>query len=315
MKICAHELRRRMDTTVPIPLRSWLHAFRLRTLPLAASSIIVGSGLAAFADGFRPLVMGLAMLTAILLQVLSNLSNDLGDHLHGTDNSERTGPQRAVQSGAIPPGSMKRAMWTCAVLAFASGLSLIITALGFSWPTLLFLLLGMAALAAAVRYTYGRKPYGYAGLGDASVFLFFGLVGVLGTYYLHTAHFEAGLLLPAAAFGFLSAGVLNVNNLRDIRNDKASGKITQAVRMGFEGGKGYHGILITGGLCFLMLFTALHFRGMPQWGFLITTPVLATHLKQVLDTHDPAALDPQLKKLALGTFATAVTFAIGLWMV
>lgn len=297
------------------PLSAWLHAFRLRTLPLAVSSILVGSGLAAFADGFNPVVLVLALLTAILLQVLSNLSNDLGDHLHGTDNAERVGPQRAVQSGAIPPAAMKRAMLICGALAFISGLALIITALGLAWTTLAFLLLGLAAIAAAVSYTYGRNPYGYAGWGDLSVFLFFGLAGVVGTYYLHTQHFEVGLLLPAAAFGLLSAGVLNVNNLRDIRNDKASGKITQAVRMGFEGAKGYHGILVVGGISFLMLFTALHFRGMPQWGFLITMPVLAAHLRQVLNTHDPAALDPQLKKLALGTFATAVAFAIGLWMV
>lgn len=297
------------------PLSSWLHAFRLRTLPLAVSSIVVGSGLAAFADGFRPVVLVLALLTAILLQILSNLSNDLGDHLHGTDNAERVGPQRAVQSGAIPPAAMKRAMLICGALAFSTGLALIIIALGLAWTTLAFLLLGLAAIAAAVSYTYGSNPYGYAGWGDLSVFLFFGLAGVVGTFYLHTQHFEVGLLLPAAAFGLLSAGVLNVNNLRDIRNDKASGKITQAVRMGFEGAKGYHGILVVGGISFLMLFTALHFRGMPQWGFLITMPVLAAHLRQVLNTHDPAALDPQLKKLALGTFVTAVAFSIGLWMV
>ena len=295
-------------------ISSWLQAFRLRTLPLAISSIIVGSGLAAFADGFRPLVMVMALLTAILLQILSNLSNDLGDHLHGTDNSERVGPQRAVQSGAIPPLAMKRAMLICSGLAFLTGLALIIVALGLAWTTLAFLLLGLAAIAAAVSYTYGRKPYGYAGWGDLSVFLFFGLAGVVGTYYLHTQHFEVGLLLPAAAFGLLSAGVLNVNNLRDIRNDKASGKITQAVRMGFEGAKGYHGILVVGGISFLMLFTALHFRGMSQWGFLLTTPLLAAHLRQVLNTRDPATLDPQLKKLALGTFATAIAFAIGLWL-
>lgn len=296
-------------------INNWIHAFRLRTLPLAVSSILVGSGLAAFADGFRPVVLVLALLTAILLQILSNLSNDLGDHLHGTDNAERVGPQRAVQSGAIPPADMKRAMLICGALAFSTGLALIIIALGLAWSTLAFLLLGLAAIGAAVSYTYGRNPYGYAGWGDLSVFLFFGLAGVVGTFYLHTQHFEVGLLLPAAAFGLLSAGVLNVNNLRDIHNDKASGKITQAVRMGFEGAKGYHGILVVGGISFLMLFTALHFRGMPQWGFLITTPLLAAHLRQVLNTRDPAALDPQLKKLALGTFATAIAFSIGLWLV
>lgn len=296
-------------------MKHWLHAFRLRTLPLAVSSIIVGSGLAAFADGFRPVVMVAALLTAILLQILSNLANDLGDHLHGTDNTERVGPQRAVQSGAIPPATMKRAMLICGALAFASGLWLIVTALGLSIVTLGFLALGLLAIGAAVKYTYGKNPYGYAGFGDASVFVFFGLAGVLGTYYLHTQHYEAGLLLPSAAFGLLSAGVLNVNNLRDIRNDKASGKITLAVRLGYDQAKGYHGLLVIGGLTCLMLFTALHFRGMQQWGFLITTPALATHLRSVLGTHDPAALDPQLKKLALGTFATALAFALGLWMV
>ncbi len=300
---------------MPTNASAWLHAFRLRTLPLAVSSIIVGSGLAAFADGFRPVVMGLALLTAILLQILSNLSNDLGDHLHGTDNDGRVGPQRTVQSGAIPPGTMKRAMLLCGILAFLSGVALIVTALGLSLPALVFLALGLLAIGAAVKYTYGRNPYGYAGLGDASVFVFFGLVGVLGTFHLHTLYFEPGLLLPAAAFGLLSAGVLNVNNMRDIRNDQASGKITLAVRLGPGAAKSYHGLLIVGGLLCLMLFTALHFRDMPQWGFLITTPVLATHLKQTLNTHEPAALDPQLKKLALGTFATAVAFAIGLWMV
>jgi 1,4-dihydroxy-2-naphthoate octaprenyltransferase len=296
-------------------MNPWLLAFRLRTLPLAVSSIIVGSGLAAFAAGFKPMVMVAALLTAILLQILSNLSNDLGDHLHGTDNADRVGPKRSVQSGAIPPAAMKRAMLICGTLAFASGLWLIVMALGLSSTTLVFLLLGLLSMGAAVKYTYGKNPYGYAGLGDASVFLFFGLVGVLGTYYLHTRQFEPGILLPATAFGLLSAGVLNVNNLRDIRNDKASGKVTLAVRLGYDQAKGYHGILVIGGLTCLMLFTAMHFRGMQQWGFLITTPALATHLRTVLSTHDPAALDPQLKKLALGTFATAIAFALGLWMV
>jgi 1,4-dihydroxy-2-naphthoate polyprenyltransferase len=304
---------------MPAPFSAWLHAFRLRTLPLAVSSIMVGSALAMStpedAGAFRPLVLVLALLTAILLQILSNLANDLGDHLHGTDNVARVGPQRAVQSGAIAPNAMKRAMLLCGALAFSSGVGLIIYALGVQLLTLVFLLLGLAAIAAAVKYTFGKNPYGYAGLGEASVFLFFGLVGVCGTYMLHTRYFDASTLLPAMGFGLLSAGVLNVNNLRDIKNDKASGKITLAVRMGFDNAKGYHGLLITGGLACLMLYTALYFRGMPQWGFLITTPALATHLRTVLRTHDPASLDPQLKKLALGTFATAVAFAAGLWMV
>lgn len=293
-------------------MKHWLHAFRLRTLPLAASSIIVGSALAWFHGGFRASVLALALLTAILLQVLSNLANDLGDHQHGTDNQHRVGPQRAVQSGAIAPAAMKRAMLVCGALAFASGLALILTALGPSLATLLFLGIGLLAIAAAVKYTFGSNPYGYAGLGDASVLLFFGFVGVCGTFYLHTRAFEPLALLPAAAFGLWSAGVLNVNNLRDIRNDKASGKITVAVRLGFEGAKGYHGLLIMGGITSLILFTALAFRAMPQWGWLITFPALGAHLRTVMRAHDPASLDPQLKKLALATFFTALAFSAGL---
>jgi 1,4-dihydroxy-2-naphthoate octaprenyltransferase len=210
---------------------------------------------------------------------------------------------------------MKRAMLLCGVLAFGSGVALIISALGLRVTTLVFLLLGLLAIGAAVKYTFGRNPYGYAGLGDVSVFLFFGIVGVMGTHYLHTRTIDWMHLLPAAGFGLLSAGVLNVNNMRDIRNDKASGKITLAVRLGPDAAKSYHGLLIIGGLTCLMLFTALNFRGMPQWGFLVTTSVLASHLRVVLRNHDPAALDPELKRLALATFATAIAFAVGLWLV
>ncbi|MFN6177425.1 MAG: 1,4-dihydroxy-2-naphthoate polyprenyltransferase [Flavobacteriales bacterium] len=299
-------------------MNPWIHAFRLRTLPLAVSSIIVGSALAipysriSAEVTFLPSVLVLALLTAILLQVLSNLANDLGDHQHGTDNEKRVGPQRAVQSGAISPASMKRAMVICGTLAFASGITLIIVALGFRLMTLLFLLTGLLAIGAAVKYTFGKNPYGYAGLGDVSVFLFFGIVGVMGTHYLHARYIDWLHLLPAAGFGLLSAGVLNVNNMRDIRNDKASGKITLVVRMGFDRAKGYHGLLVIGGLSCLMLYTSLAFRGMTQWGFLIAAPALASHLKTVMGTFDPAVLDPQLKKLALGTFATALAFSIGL---
>ncbi|MFN3875845.1 MAG: 1,4-dihydroxy-2-naphthoate polyprenyltransferase, partial [Flavobacteriales bacterium] len=289
-------------------IKHWLHAFRLRTLPLAVSSIIAGSGLAWFHGAFRPGVLALALLTAVLLQVLSNLANDLGDHLHGADNEDRIGPRRAVQSGAIAPAAMKRAMLLCGALAFASGVALIAAALGVSWQALLFLGIGLLAMTAAIKYTYGQNPYGYAGLGDASVMLFFGIVGVCGTFYLHTRAFDALVLLPAAAFGLWSAGVLNVNNLRDIRTDRASGKITLAVRLGFEGGKGYHGILIAGGLVLLIAFTAIAFRAMPQWGWLVTLPALGTHLRAVLRAHDPASLDPQLRKLALITFFTALAF-------
>ena len=300
-------------------MKHWLSAFRLRTLPLALSSIIVGSAMSTnwgwvtdFVDLFKPMVLVLALLTAILLQVLSNLANDLGDHQHGTDNVDRVGPQRAVQSGAISPAAMKRGMIICGGLAFISGCSLITAALGLTLTTLFFLVIGLAAMVAAVKYTFGKNPYGYAGLGDVSVFLFFGIVGVCGTFYLHTQHFEPMVLLPATAFGLLSAGVLNVNNMRDIQNDAASGKRTLVVRMGSARAKVYHTVLILGGYGSLVTFSCFYGHRWTFWLFLLVLPGFIVHLRRVLTNTDPRALDPQLKVLALGTFLTALTFSLGL---
>ena len=300
-------------------MKHWLHAFRLRTLPLAVSSIIVGSALACFADNwrysgpshFRPVVLVLALLTAVLLQILSNLANDLGDHQHGTDNSERVGPQRAVQSGAITPEQMRRAMLICGTLAFLSGCALITVALGLSFQTLAFLLIGLLAIGAAVKYTFGKNPYGYAGLGDISVFLFFGIVGVCGTFHLHTTQFAMPVLLPAIGIGLLSTGVLNVNNMRDIVNDEASGKRTLVVRMGPSNARIYHTLLIIGGMLGLAGFALMADLGWTMWLFLLTSPVFLMHLYRVWSTPEPRALDPQLKVLALTTFFTALLFALG----
>lgn len=307
-----------MSTPSSPALRHWLHAFRLRTLPLAVSSIIVGSACAAYLQKlssyvvFRPVVLALALLTAILLQILSNLANDLGDHQHGTDNAERVGPQRAVQSGAITPAQMKRAMIICGLLAFVSGCTLITTALGLTLKTLLFLLLGLAAIGAAVKYTFGSNPYGYAGLGDISVFLFFGIVGVCGTFYLHTKTYDPLLLLPASAFGLLSTGVLNVNNMRDIMNDATSGKRTLVVRMGSANARIYHTVLVAGGLLILLASTSTVFVSPWQLLFLLALPGFIIHLKRVWSASEPRSLDPQLKVLALGTFLTALLFSLGL---
>jgi 1,4-dihydroxy-2-naphthoate octaprenyltransferase len=299
-------------------MKHWLHAFRLRTLPLAVSSIIVGSALAfehsrlvAVGPDWR-VVTGLALMTAILLQVLSNLANDLGDHLHGTDNADRVGPQRAVQSGAIPPAAMKRAMLTCGALALLSGCALITVALGLTLTTLGFLVLGLLAIGAAVKYTFGSNPYGYTGLGDISVFLFFGIVGVCGTFYLHTRFLHLAVLLPAIAFGLLSTGVLNVNNMRDIVNDAASGKRTLVVRMGSAKAKIYHSMLVIGGILCLVLFTTANFTGWTSWLFLLVVPGFIVHLKRVWTTKEPRDLDPQLKVLAMGTFFSALLFSLGL---
>ena len=300
-------------------MRRWISAFRLRTLPLAVSSIVVGSALAYVADHWRysgpscfsPIVLVLALLTAILLQVLSNLANDLGDHQHGTDNKDRVGPQRAVQGGAISPAAMKRAMIVCGVLALISGCALITVALGFSITALAFLGLGLLAIGAAVKYTFGKNPYGYTGLGDVSVFLFFGIAGVCGTFYLHALRFHPAVVLPAAAFGLLSTGVLNVNNMRDIHNDAASGKRTLVVRMGSANARIYHTALIAVGLISLASFSLLT-QLWQSWLFLLTLPGFMIHLRKVWTTTEPRLLDPQLKTLAMTTFLTAILFSLGL---
>ncbi len=300
-------------------MNPWLHAFRLRTLPLAVSSILVGSALAHVADSyngvqqFNPAILVLALLTAILLQVLSNLANDLGDHQHGTDNEARVGPQRAVQSGAISPAAMKRAMLICGALALIAGCTLITVALGVTMWTLAFFLIGLAAIGAAVKYTFGKNPYGYAGLGDASVFLFFGIVGVCGTFYLHTRGLHPAVLLPAVAFGLLSTGVLNVNNMRDIHNDAASGKRTLVVRMGSANARIYHTFLVVGGVACLVAFT-LRTRCPLQWMYLPALLLPLVHLVMVWRTAEPRDLDPQLKVLALSTFLIALLFSFGLFL-
>lgn len=301
-------------------MKHWLQAFRLRTLPLAVSSIVVGSALGYFADiwrysgpsSFKPAVLLLALITAVLLQILSNLANDLGDHEQGTDNADRVGPQRAVQSGMITPAQMKRAMVICGLLAFISGIVLITVALGFTMKTWIFLALGLLAIGAAVKYTFGKNPYGYGGLGDISVFLFFGIVGVAGTFYLHSGGLHWAVLLPATAFGMLSTGVLNVNNMRDIANDAASGKRTLVVRIGSRYAKLYQTGLIVIGLCCLICFSAFIDWSFYQWLFLLAAPGFIIHLKKVWTTIEPRDLDPQLKVLAMGTFLTALLFSLGL---
>ncbi len=293
-------------------MKSWLQAFRLRTLPLALSSIIVGSALAHYQGAFSWTIFLLALLTATLLQVLSNLSNDLGDHQHGTDNADRVGPMRAVQSGAIPPAAMQRAMLISGALAFVSGVSLITVAFGFSVTTMVFLLIGLLAIGAAVKYTFGKNPYGYAGLGDLSVFLFFGVVGVGGTYYLYAHEFSGIVLDPIIIFGFLATGVLNVNNMRDIKNDSASGKRTLAVRLGLKNALHYHAFLIMFPAILLFRFDDFTFTDPWRWLWVIGFIPVMIHAYRVQSKDGKLPLDPELKRLALGTFSTALMYSLGL---
>ena len=293
-------------------MKHWVQAFRLRTLPLAVSSILVGSALAHYRGVFSWAIFGMALITAILLQLLSNLANDLGDHEHGTDNDDRIGPVRSVQSGAISPASMKRAMVICGALALLSGLALIFFAFGSSMTTVAFLMIGLSAIGAAVKYTFGKNPYGYAGLGDLSVFLFFGVVGVAGTFYLYSRSFDAITLRPVLIFGLLSVAVLNLNNMRDIENDRACGKRTLVVRLGLKNALQYHFFLVFIPFMLLshMVWSGIH--GPWMWLALIGYILPMIHLFRIQHAAGKIPLDLELKRVALGTFFTAILFSLGL---
>ncbi len=294
-------------------IQSWLKAFRLRTLPLAFSTIAMGSFLAGAEAQFSWLVFILCFATTIFLQILSNLSNDYGDTVHGADNAERVGPQRTVQSGEISLLAMKKAMYVFGGLAFVTGVALIFTALRqlTSLYPIIFLLLGIGAITAAIKYTAGDNPYGYKGLGDIFVFIFFGLVGVGGTYFLHTQQFNYSILLPATAIGLFSTGVLNVNNMRDRFADVKAGKITLAVRLG-ESSKYYHALLILSGWSCALIFTFQNYHTAWQLLFLLVAPLHLLHLFKVLTNKEPALLDRQLKILAMSTLIFCIAFGAGL---
>jgi 1,4-dihydroxy-2-naphthoate octaprenyltransferase len=292
---------------------SWIKAFRLRTLPLALSSILMGSFLAVHAGVYRWEIIVLAIVTTIFLQVLSNLSNDYGDAVKGTDNEHRLGPQRTVQSGEISAKQMMAAMLVFVVLTLISGVWLIIESFGHEWlKALLFLLLGLAAIAAAIKYTVGKTAYGYAGLGDLFVFLFFGLLGVIGTYYLNTKNFSWLILLPAATLGLFSTAVLNLNNTRDMENDLKSGKKTVAARLGYKTALKYQVWLILTGFLAAFIYVLLTFRSYWEFLFLITLPLFLANLAGIYRVEDQRKLDPYLKKTALGTLLFVVIFGIGL---
>ncbi len=294
-------------------LQAWLLAFRLRTLPLALASILMGSFLAFASKQFSWAVFGLCVLTTILLQILSNLANDYGDSQHGADHKDRQGPKRAVQAGLISANAMKKAMFICGAAAFLSGLALLWVALGTNWKLFAsFLGLGIAALVAAVTYTAGAKPYGYAGLGDISVLLFFGWVGVIGSYFLHTQSFAWNLLLPATSCGCFATAVLNLNNVRDIESDLQAGKLSIPVRIGREKAVWYHGTLLVVGFGCAVVYTLLHLNHFIQFIFVLTLPLLIKNFLAVRYQTTAQTLDPYLKQMALTALLFTITFGFGL---
>lgn len=294
-------------------LKSWVSAFRPRTLFLAAGTAICGSGLAYFSGHFSWFVFLLTLLIASILQTLSNLANDLGDFQHGTDTTgERLGPQRAMQSGAVTYREMKNAIYITSAFAVLVGCLLVYSALQFMsvWYIIAFLFVGLLAIVAAVKYTVGDNPYGYKGLGDVFSFVFFGPVPVVGTYFLHTHQLDLLPWLPAVGLGLLSTAVLNTNNMRDIENDKNAGKITIPVRLGITNAKRYHACLILGTLFCFVAFNMLYLTSWVQCLYLIVFILFLKILTDVFRIHDNRNLDPYLKYTSFSTFLLSCFFVI-----
>lgn len=294
-------------------IKVWLEAFRLRTLPLSLSCILMGSFLAAASGRFRWDICILAVATTVLLQVLSNLANDYGDSIHGADSAEREGPSRAVQKGAISKAQMKKAIVLFALLAFLTGFGLLFLAFRDHLVNLaIFLSIGIASIFAAINYTAGKKPYGYKGLGDLAVFVFFGIVGVGGTYFLQTAELDFLILLPAATCGLFATGVLNINNIRDIESDKLAGKISIPVRLGRDKAVVYHYALLTVGYGLSVLFILFNYTHLYQWLFLVTIPMFIINARAVKNHTTASQIDPFLKQLSISTLLFVIVFGVGL---
>ncbi|MGO4912974.1 1,4-dihydroxy-2-naphthoate octaprenyltransferase [Leeuwenhoekiella sp. W20_SRS_FM14] len=294
-------------------VKAWISAARLRTLPLSVSGILVGSALAYNTGAFRWSIFVLALLATLGFQILSNFANDYGDGVKGTDNHERIGPARAMQSGLLTANQLKSGIVFTAVLTSLLSLALIYTAFGSDKfvQSLIFFLLGLSAILAAVKYTVGRGAYGYRGLGDFFVFIFFGLVAVVGTYYMYTLELRRVVFLPALTIGFLSMAVLNLNNMRDRLSDSRVKKNTLAVILGEKKAKIYHYSLIGGAfLATLIFFQLTNTFKYSAIAFVVFIP-LAKHIKVVKENHSPALLDPQLKKVALATFFFSILFTLG----
>ncbi|SFT53350.1 1,4-dihydroxy-2-naphthoate prenyltransferase [Lishizhenia tianjinensis] len=292
-------------------MQAWVSAARLRTLPLSISGILFGSFYAYYLDKWDGLLFGLAMATTLLLQILSNFANDLGDTLKGADNEGRVGPQRSVQSGAISVKEMKGAVILFSVLSLATAIPLVILGTKDLPATILYtyIFLAVACVIAAITYTMGKKAYGYNGLGDVFVFIFFGLVSTLGIFTLLAKSFDVLLIIPAIGIGLLSTAVLNLNNLRDHENDAKVGKNTIIVKMGYEKGKRHHYRLISMAFFCFLTFFALQENAWMMIG-LLPFALLMKHLNFVKKEETPQNLDPELKKVALSTFLICLLSSI-----
>ena len=295
-------------------LKPWIIAARLRTLPLAVSNILLGSFLAYNQGKFSIIILLLGLATAVFLQVLSNFANDYGDFINGADEKRISKYERVLQSGKISPKQMRWMLIILTLLTFVTGISLIIfaaNALG-TIALVVFFGIGILCIIAAITYTIGKKPYGYIGMGDIAVFIFFGIVGVCGIYVLQTRQWDWHVLLPAASFGLLSMGVLNINNIRDLESDRISGKKTLVVRIGLEKAKIYHTWLILIAVILGIVSTLLDFHSAFQLLYLLTIPFFIMNVYRVRSSEYSGKLDDELRNLSLTAFFFSVTYGLGL---
>ncbi len=293
-------------------LKVWVKAARLRTLPLAFASIILGTALAAARGHFDGFSFFLALLTTLFYQVLSNYANDYGDGIRGTDDN-RVGEQRAIASGLISAKAMKNAVILFAILSFISGTTLSFWASRNSNILIayFFTFLGILAIFAAIKYTVGKKAYGYSGLGDLSVLVFFGWVGVGGSFFLQSLIWDFDILLPASAIGFLAMAVLNLNNMRDIESDRIAGKNTLALQLGLEKAKIYHALLLILAFDFAFIYNRLNPTAIWQNLYFLSLPFLIVNLLKVRKASLAKDFEPLLKQMALTTLLFAVTYGLG----
>ncbi len=293
-------------------INKWLKAFRLRTLPLAFSSVLTGTAVAVDIGFFDWVVFTLALITTLFLQILSNLANDYGDAQKGTDNENRVGPERSIQSGAINKLQMKKAIFVFIFLSLCSGLFLVFYAtrtISFLYP-LLFISVGLLSIIAAIKYTAGKGAYGYKGLGDLFVFIFFGLVGVVGTAVLYVHYFHLNMLFLGISIGCFSVAVLNLNNMRDFENDKACGKNTLVVKLGIVKSKKYHLSIIISGILTSLFYAINSSFSLFQYLFVLSFVPLITHIFTVVKITEYKNFDPELKKVAFSTFLFSILFCL-----
>jgi len=302
----------------------WIKAARLRTLPLSLSGIIMGAFIAKwrlYGEGgtWDWKIFALALVVTLLYQVLSNYANDYGDGVKGTDAKRASEAEaRAVASGKITAKQMKNAVILFSVLSFIATVALLYVAFipNYMKEFYIFIGLGVASILAAIGYTVGKKPYGYMGLGDIFVFIFFGLVSVCGSYFLFTKSFSWDMLLPGTAIGMMSMAVLNLNNMRDIESDKLSGKNSFALRIGFKNAMIYEMVLLQLPLILILMFLAVNGFFQTQNYYVFIVMILMLPLmklrRQIMAVKNPRELDPFLKQVGIMTFVMAVLTAFGL---